>query len=120
MDPLSICVFSDERNRSVSICHSWVLYRLDATILLVFKIPFIGYSSFSFLAPHITCFDLAGHPQVCLIRFAAPSAMLWSAARPKHVVRGARKENEGFPIKGILKTNKIVAYRRYKTQLWQI
>jgi hypothetical protein len=28
--------------------------------------------------------------------------------------------NEGFPIKGILKTNKIVASRRYKTQLWQI
>jgi hypothetical protein len=25
-----------------------------------------------------------------------------------------------FPIKGILKTNKIVAFRRYKTQLWQI
>jgi hypothetical protein len=59
---------------------SWVLYSLDATILLVFKIPFIGNSSFSFLVPHTTCFGLAGHPQVCLIRFAAPPAMLWSAS----------------------------------------
>jgi hypothetical protein len=40
-------------------------------------------------------------------------------ARPKHVVWEARKENEEFPIKGILKTNKIVASRWYKTQLWQ-
>jgi hypothetical protein len=45
-----------------------------------FKIPFIGNSSFSFLVPHTTCFGLAGNPQVCLIRFTAPPAMLWSAS----------------------------------------